>query len=215
MLIVRSTRNKDLIMASLQPEVGKVVAWSDKVRLTLNTSKYEIAFFNLDCAEVVWQPNITINGKRMFCNPFQVFLGVRYGQQLTFAEHVQMVCQSISDRFNILCALGGTTWGWHTSYCHYVYIAIVRGMFEYTAAAWAPWLSATSTSKLEKVQLEAARDITSLVRSTPVEAVLAESHCLLFQCVCKPSPFLRLTSGPIFQQPTIVVKPYSPHADRA
>ena len=44
------------------------------------------------------------------------------------------------------------------------------------AAARPPWLSATSTNKLEKVQLVAARAITCLVRSTPVEAVLAESH---------------------------------------
>ena len=49
-------------------------------------------------------------------------------------------------------------------------------MLEYAAAAWASWLSATSTSKLEKVHLEAARAITGLVRSTPVEAVLAESQ---------------------------------------
>ena len=47
-------------------------------------------------------------------------------------------------------------------------------MLECAAAACAPWLSATFTSKLEKVQLEAARTITGFVRSIPVEAVLAE-----------------------------------------
>ena len=112
----------------------------------------------------------------MFRSPFQVFLGARYDRQLTFAEHVRKLCQSMSDRFTLLRALGGTTWGWHTPDCRQVYITIVRSMLEYVAAAWAPWLSATSASKLEKVQLESSRAITSLVCSTPVEAVLAESQ---------------------------------------
>ena len=75
LLIARSARNKDMIVAYLQPEVDKVVAWSDKARLTLSTSKCETAFFILDCQEAAWQPNITIDGKRMFCNPFTVFMG--------------------------------------------------------------------------------------------------------------------------------------------
>ena len=57
LLIVCSARNKDMIMACLKPEVDKVVAWSDMVRLTLNTSKCEAAFFSMDCAEAAWQPN--------------------------------------------------------------------------------------------------------------------------------------------------------------
>ena len=53
----------------------------------------------------------------------------------------------------------------------------------------APWLSSTTTtSKLKRVQLEAARVIAGLVRSTTVEAVLAEVHqsCISsrFQTIC-------------------------------
>ena len=60
-LIARSVRKKAL----LQPEVDKVVFWSDKARLTLSTSKCETAFFNLNCAEAAWQTNITIDEKRI------------------------------------------------------------------------------------------------------------------------------------------------------
>ena len=66
--------------------------------------------------------------------------------------------------------------GWHTPDCHQVYITIVRSMLEYAAVTWAPWLSATSTSLLEKIQMQAARAITGLVRSTQVEADHAESQ---------------------------------------
>ena len=51
LLTARSARNKDMIMASLQPEVDKVVAWSDKAGLTLNKPKCETVFFSQDCAE--------------------------------------------------------------------------------------------------------------------------------------------------------------------
>ena len=131
LLIAHSVCNKDMIVASLLKEVDKVVTWSDKAKLTLSTSKCETAFFSLVCTEVTWQPNITIDGKRMFSNPFPVFLVVRCARQITFAEHVQKFCQSMSGHFNLLRALGGTTWGWHTLDCRQVYMAIVRSMLEY------------------------------------------------------------------------------------
>ena len=39
LLIARSAHNKDMIVASLQPEVDKVIDWSTKAILTLNSSK--------------------------------------------------------------------------------------------------------------------------------------------------------------------------------
>ena len=88
------------------------------------------------------------------------------------------LCQMTSGRINLLLVLGGATWGWHISDSRQVYIAVVRSMLEYATVAWAPWLSATTTCKVERVQLEAARAIIGLVRSTPVETVLAESQLL-------------------------------------
>ena len=106
-------------MASLQPEEGRKVAWSDKARIILNTCNCETAFFSLDCAEAAWPPNITIDGKRMFNNPFPVFLGVRYDRLPSFVEHVRNPCQSMSCRFNLERALGGMTLGWHSSDCRH------------------------------------------------------------------------------------------------
>ena len=76
----------------------------------------------------------------------------------------------MSGRFSLHRDLGGTTWWWHNLDCRQAYIAIVRSIPEYAAAAWVPWLPSTLTSKLNKVQLIAARAITGLVRTTPVES---------------------------------------------
>ena len=106
-LIASSFCNENMILASLQPEVDKLVAWSAKARLTLKSLKCRTAYFSLGCAEAAWQPNITIDGKQMFCKSFPIFLCVRYDRQLTFGEHVRKLCQSIYGRINL--ALGGTS----------------------------------------------------------------------------------------------------------
>ena len=120
--------------------------------------------------------------------------------------------ESMSGRTNLLRAMGGTTCGWHLSDHRQVYIAGVHSMLEYAGASRAHWLSAT-TSKLERVQLDATRAITGLVHSTPVEAVVAESK--LSPISKRFQTIILLTSVPIIHQRSIVVKPSSPHADSA
>ena len=94
LLIARSARNKVMIVASSQPEVYKVVAWSDKARLALNTSKCEAAFFSLDCAEAAWQLNVTIDGKRMFGNPSRF----SWVLDTTGSSPWQSMCESTTNR---------------------------------------------------------------------------------------------------------------------
>ena len=113
-----------------------------------------------------------IEGSRLECNPTLMFLGVIYDRQLTFGEHVQSLCRRVNKRNGLLRMLGGKDWGWKKEDLRKVYIAISRSAIEYAAPAWTPWTSATNIAKLERVQLAAARSITSLVESTPTEAVL-------------------------------------------
>ena len=51
LVIACGVRNKDMIVASLQP-VDKVDVWSANVRLILESSKHELSFFSQDFAEV-------------------------------------------------------------------------------------------------------------------------------------------------------------------
>ena len=95
-MIARGARNKNMTVASLMPEVDKVVTCYDKARFTHNASKCETAFLSLDCVDAAWQHIITIDAKQMFCNPLPDFLGARCDRQLTYAEHVRKLCQPIS-----------------------------------------------------------------------------------------------------------------------
>ena len=168
-------RRKEDVEMRMQPEVDKVAEWSGKNFLKLNATKCEVSFFTMDSAEARWQPTVSIGECRLRCNPTPTFLGVTYDRQLTFGQHVQNLCQRISKRNGLLRLLGGKDWGWDKEDLRKVYIAICRSAIEYAAPAWTPWTSATNIARLERVQLQAARTITSLVKSSPTEAVLCEA----------------------------------------
>ena len=52
--IACSGMSKIDVTKKLQEEVDMVVKWSDDARLTLNTNKCEVSFFNLCTAEASW-----------------------------------------------------------------------------------------------------------------------------------------------------------------
>ena len=148
---------KEEVALRMQAEVDKVVSWSQRARLNLNAVKCDVAFFSLDNDEVLWIPQITINGVPPSCTPSPTFLGVTYDRRMTFGTQVKMVCQQELRRTNLLRVVGGTTCGWQRQDFRTVYIATQRSFAEYAAAAWIPWLSSSNIEKLERTQLQAAR----------------------------------------------------------
>ena len=55
------------------------------------------------------------------------------------------------------------------------YIATGRSTVEYAAAAWLSWVSISAMEKLEMCQRYAGRAITGQIKTTHVEATLAEA----------------------------------------
>ena len=80
--------NEDMIVASLQPELDKVVVCSYKVRLTLITSKCVTACFSLECEEAFWQTKIHQWWKEIDLQSLTDFLGC----QIRLAAHFCWAC---------------------------------------------------------------------------------------------------------------------------
>ena len=99
-----------------------------------------------------------------------------------------MICQSMSHQVNLLQALGGMTLGSHTLNHHRVYIAIVRSMHDYAAAAWHPGCQLPPPANLREY---------SYGRPEP---------SLAWSAVPKLKQSLRNPSYPLFQR---VSKPFS------
>ena len=145
-------RKKEDVALRMQAEVDNAVSGSQQARLTFDAAKCEVAFFSLDNAEAQWRPQITINGVPPSCTPSPTFLVVTYDCRMTFGTQVKKVCQQMLRRTNLLCVVGGTTWGWQKQDLRTIYIATQCSVAEYAAAAWTPWLSSTNIEKLERTQ---------------------------------------------------------------
>ena len=74
--IARNDRNRDQVTQELQKNVDRITNWSMEAKLTLNTSKYQMAFFNPNSTESRWQPNIAIPGAKLSCKPNPIYLGI-------------------------------------------------------------------------------------------------------------------------------------------
>jgi len=72
-------------------------------------------------------------------------------------------------------ALSNSKWGWRKEDLTKVYSAHIKSVLDYGAPAWQPWISETNMQQLETAQNKALRHITGQMRSSPVEALRAES----------------------------------------
>ena len=104
------------------------------------------------------------------------FLGVTFDNRLLFQKHVDSIVARAKGRVRVLRRLAGSDWGWSKSLLRRTYVALVRSVLLYGVSAWGPWLCLSGWERLERVQLDAARVIAGLLRSTPREAVLAEAR---------------------------------------
>ena len=50
-----------------------------------------------------------------------------------------------------------------------------RSTVEYAATSWLPWVTISTLDRLEMCQRKAGRAITRQIKTTPVEAILAEA----------------------------------------
>ena len=138
-LAVEGSRKEDL-EERMQTEVDKVVEWSSRSGLTLNTGKCEACLFTPSTAEYKWSPTLTITGQRIKDTQNQRFLGIRilYDKMLTFNRHVEEVTQKMRERMCLLHKVGGAEWRWSRESMRTVYAATQRSVAEYGSAAWAP-----------------------------------------------------------------------------
>ena len=83
--------------------------------------------------------------------------------------------QRLSAESALRC-LATTDWGYDKQTLRATFIATGRSAVEYAATAWLLWVSSSTMEKLETCQRFAGRAITGQVKTTPVEAILAEAN---------------------------------------
>ena len=139
--------------------------------LQLNDEKWETYLFSTDPIEARWHQNIQIGNQAISTTDMLEFLGGTYDKQLSIVRRE-------APRNNLLMRLAGADLGWSRGQrvSSTLYTRLHYGsLLEYAAPAWGPWISKTNRVKLERTQLKAARIMSEMLRSTPIEAVLQEA----------------------------------------
>ena len=123
--------------------MDKIVAWSERKKLTLNVSKCEATFFSTDSHELEakLEPELRLLGEKIKFNPSPKFLGVHLDRTLAFQKHTDYVADKVASRNRILASLSSKTWGWRKEKLTTVYKTMQRSVLDYAAPAWQPWLS--------------------------------------------------------------------------
>jgi len=159
-----------------QKLVDAVVAWSKEWKLTLNSSKSEVATFTTSTKEVNrWIPDIRINGEAIPFAKNPRLLGVYLDCMLSFGYHTKHVTREAAKKLRLIAMVSNTTWGWQRDHLKKLYFSLPKSKMDYAAAGWQPWLSDTNIDLLDRVQNQAIRLITGQMKSSPVDSLRFES----------------------------------------
>ena len=168
-----------------QRAVDIVVNWSKNWKLNLNGSKSETSIFSLAPQDAHWHPEIRIDSNIVRLQPHVRFLGVTLDRKLNFSKHVELISTRATKKMNILRAVAHSSWGWRKEDLKRVYISHIRSILDYAGSSWQPFMAKIKIDEpfkaknkidaLEKVQNKCLRIITTQAKSTPVEALRAET----------------------------------------
>ena len=170
--ILASGKSTSETQSRVQNAVDATANWSDNWKLALNASKSEVIAFKLKSS---WKPSITLNNNQIPSVSHTKFLGITYDSQLNFNKHVEDISARVARKMKILAAVAHSSWGWRKRDLKKVYVASIQSILDYAGSGWQPWLSDCQIQKLQRLQNKCLRLITSQAKSSPTEALRAET----------------------------------------
>ena len=169
-------KNKNELKANMQWATDKISEWATKWKMKINETKTVSLFFSLDELDKHWNPEIKLNGTTIPKEMSAKLLGVTLDTKLTYKEHTANVRTKMTNVNNLLRMLKGTHWGCKRKTQRMIYLAMGRSVAEYASPVWSNNLPENEKEKLEVTQRKALRNVTSLTRTTPTEAIYQEAN---------------------------------------
>ncbi len=176
--ILGTDRERGEAQSKAQEAVDVVVKWSKESKLVLNAGKSECSFFSTWNREKDWEPNIRIEGKRVPFKEHPRLLGVILDRSLSFGPQVEKVTKECTGTLKMLSSLSHTVYGWRKSDLLMIFNTFFLGKMNYSSAAWQCRLSDAQRKLLQRAQNKGLRIVTGQLKSSPTEALLAETGCL-------------------------------------
>ena len=158
-----------------QEALFRLERWSEYWCLLLNPSKCEATFFSVDSHQANRQPNLHLLGSHLCFNPPSTFLGVTFDRTLSFSKHVSSLKAKFFPRLKALPCIFASSWGPSKESLSVLYKAFLRPLVTYASPGWFPFLSATNSTKLERLHRTASRAITGCLSSSPIPLLLSKA----------------------------------------
>ena len=158
-----------------RPHKERLERWSEYWCLPLNPSKCDAFFFSMDPHQANLQPNLLLLGSRLRFNPTPTFLGVTFDRTLFFSKHVSSLKAKFFPRLKALRCISASSWGPSKESLSVLYKSFLRSLFTYASPGWFPFLSATISTKLERLHQTTSRAITGCLSSSPIPLLLTEA----------------------------------------
>ena len=142
---------------------------------SLNPSKCVASFFSVDSHQANLHPNLLLLGSRLRFNSTPTFLGVTFDCTLSYSKHVSSLKAKFFPRLKALRCITASSWGPSKESLSLLYKAFLRPLLTYASPGWFPFLSATNSTKLERLHQAASRAITGCLSSSSIPLVLSEA----------------------------------------
>ena len=142
--------------------------WSEYWCLPLNSSKCAASFFSVDPHQVNFQSILRLLGSRLRFNPTPTFLEVTFDRTLSFSKHISSLKAKFFPRLKALRCISASSWGPSKESLSLLYKSFLRSLLTYASPGWFPFLSATNTTKLERLHRAASRAITGCLSSSHI-----------------------------------------------
>ena len=159
----------------MQQEMEKILQWANKWKMKINEGKTKTLLISTKASEYSWDPEFTLNGKKVAAIKEYKFLGILVDNKLLFSEHVSETVRKCRKRVNIIRYLGTKNWGQSLESMRTTYITYIRSCLEYGSSSWWPWISDTQKIRLERVQRAGLRAVAGLAQGCPSDYLNLET----------------------------------------
>jgi hypothetical protein len=168
MSVYSSGKSIPALSAAINGYVPSLTEFLRERELLVSPEKSTVTLFTPDTKEFKIHPQVYVENQLVKLDQKPKLLGVTFDTMHFFNHHINKTVTKAKTKVNIMKALAGSSWGQDKDTLVMTYKSIVRSTLEYAAPIWAPAISETSWSKLQKVQNSALRVATgSLFMSAP------------------------------------------------
>lgn len=162
----------DLLNIKMREAINRLIEWLENNGLKISARKSQICTFS--SKKFHHKAEFKVDSLVFPYVDSVRFLGMQLDQKLTFNEHIKTLIGKAERSLNVLKAICHTKYGPDPNISLMVYKAYTRSILDF-GSTWYSQAKNTNLQKLDKVHNKGLRICLQLLKSTPIDILMAES----------------------------------------